>query len=108
MASALYQGFSGFATFSPSPPSPARGGKGAPRRLQWPTGGHNSPPPRGPQLMQNPANSSDSWHGTTILTVRKGGTVAIGGDGQVSIGQTIVKANPQKMRRLGQGAGIGA
>jgi hypothetical protein len=34
-----------------------------------------------------------SWHGTTILTVRKGGLVAIGGDGQVSIGQTIVKAN---------------
>ena len=32
-----------------------------------------------------------SWHGTTILTVRKGGTVVIGGDGQVSIGQTIIK-----------------
>ena len=34
-----------------------------------------------------------TWHGTTILTVRKGGTVVIGGDGQVTIGQTIVKAN---------------
>ena len=32
-------------------------------------------------------------HGTTILTVRKGGVVTVGGDGQVSIGQTIVKAN---------------
>ena len=41
--------------------------------------------------------SSDLWHGTTILTVRKGGTVVIGGDGQVSIGQTIVKANARKV-----------
>jgi ATP-dependent HslUV protease subunit HslV len=46
-----------------------------------------------------------SWHGTTILTVRKGGIVAIGGDGQVTIGQTIVKANAKKVRRLGKGAG---
>ena len=45
---------------------------------------------------------SDLWHGTTILTVRKGGTVAIGGDGQVSIGQTIVKANARKVRRIGK------
>src|SRR5215813_12126701 len=43
------------------------------------------------------------WHGTTILTVRKGGLVAIGGDGQVSIGQTIIKANAKKVRRLGGG-----
>src|SRR5215831_1492065 len=57
--------------------------------------------------MQNPANSPDSWHGTTILTVRKGGTVAIGGDGQVSIGQTIVKANARKVRRLTKGDVIG-
>ena len=35
----------------------------------------------------------DRWHATTILTVRKDGVVAIGGDGQVSIGQTIVKGN---------------
>jgi len=57
--------------------------------------------------MQNPANSPDSWHATTILTVRKGGTVAIGGDGQVSIGQTIVKANARKVRRLTKGDVIG-
>jgi ATP-dependent HslUV protease subunit HslV len=50
---------------------------------------------------------SDAWHGTTILTVRKGGTVAIGGDGQVSIGQTIVKANARKVRRLTKGDVIG-
>ena len=52
-------------------------------------------------------SQSDLWHGTTILTVRKGGTVAIGGDGQVSIGQTIVKANAKKVRRLGKGDVIG-
>ena len=57
--------------------------------------------------MQNPTNSQDSWHGTTILTVRKGGSVVIGGDGQVSIGQTIVKANARKVRRLTKGDVIG-
>src|SRR5436309_268546 len=51
--------------------------------------------------------SPDLWHGTTILTVRKGGVVAIGGDGQVSIGQTIVKANAKKVRRLAKGDVIG-
>src|SRR4030088_2370390 len=61
------------------------------------------PPTPGSRLMQSPSNSSDAWHGTTILTVRKGGTVAIGGDGQVSIGQTIVKANARQVRRLGKG-----
>jgi ATP-dependent HslUV protease subunit HslV len=50
---------------------------------------------------------SEPWHATTILTVRKGGAVAIGGDGQVSIGQTIVKANAKKVRRLGHGEVIG-
>ena len=48
-----------------------------------------------------------TWHGTTILTVRKGGIVAVGGDGQVSIGQTIVKANAKKVRRLAKGEVIG-
>jgi ATP-dependent HslUV protease subunit HslV len=50
---------------------------------------------------------SPLWHGTTILTVRKNGIVAVGGDGQVSIGQTIVKANAKKVRRLGKGDVIG-
>src|SRR5207247_4776669 len=47
------------------------------------------------------------WHGTTILTVRKGGKVVIGGDGQVSIGQTVIKSNAKKVRRLGKGDVIG-
>ena len=47
--------------------------------------------------------SPDTWHGTTILTVRKGGTVVIAGDGQVSLGQTIIKAGARKVRRVGSG-----
>jgi ATP-dependent HslUV protease subunit HslV len=41
-----------------------------------------------------------AYHGTTIVAVRKNGKVAIGGDGQVSIGETIVKANATKVRTL--------
>src|SRR4051794_21012666 len=58
-----------------------------------------------PSMQQQ--TQSDLWHGTTILTVRKGGLVAVGGDGQVSIGQTIVKANAKKVRKLGKGDVIG-
>ena len=43
------------------------------------------------------------WHGTTILSVRKGGKVVIAGDGQVSMGATVVKANAKKVRRLADG-----
>ncbi|MCA0434653.1 MAG: ATP-dependent protease subunit HslV [Proteobacteria bacterium] len=43
------------------------------------------------------------WHGTTILTVRKQGKVVIAGDGQVSLGQTIIKGNARKVRPLGSG-----
>ncbi len=50
---------------------------------------------------------SPLWHGTTILTVRKDGKVAVGGDGQVSIGQTVVKANARKVRRIGKSDVIG-
>jgi len=44
-----------------------------------------------------------TWHGTTILCVRKDGHVALAGDGQVSMGNTIVKSNAKKLRRLGNG-----
>ena len=40
------------------------------------------------------------WHGTTILTLRKGGDVVVIGDGQVSIGQTVIKHSAKKVRRL--------
>jgi ATP-dependent HslUV protease subunit HslV len=46
------------------------------------------------------------WHGTTILCVRKGNKVVLAGDGQVSMGQTIVKSNARKVRRLGDGSVI--
>src|ERR1044071_5105018 len=57
------------------------------------------------ELIRDPMQPTepDRWHATTILTVRKGGVVAIAGDGQVSIGQTIVKGNAKKVRRLGKG-----
>jgi ATP-dependent HslUV protease subunit HslV len=50
---------------------------------------------------------SPRMHATTILMVRRGGRVVIGGDGQVSLGQTIVKGNAKKVRRLAKGAVIG-
>src|SRR5450432_4846751 len=57
--------------------------------------------------MQASPYETPVWHGTTILTVHKGGRVVIGGDGQVSIGQTIVKSNAKKVRKLGKGDVIG-
>src|SRR6195952_4833600 len=41
------------------------------------------------------------WHGTTIVSVRKDGRVVVAGDGQVTMGQTVMKANAKKVRRLG-------
>jgi ATP-dependent HslUV protease subunit HslV len=49
----------------------------------------------------------DSWHGTTILTLRKKGKVVIAGDGQVSLGSTVIKSNARKVRTLGRGDVIG-
>jgi ATP-dependent HslUV protease subunit HslV len=49
------------------------------------------------------ASSPETWHGTTILTVRKAGKVVIAGDGQVSLGQTIIKGTAKKVRRVGSG-----
>ncbi len=51
--------------------------------------------------------SKGLWHGTTILCVRKGGRVVVAGDGQVTFGQTVLKANSRKVRRLGDGSVIG-
>ena len=46
------------------------------------------------------------WHGTTILSLRKGNRVVIAGDGQVSIGQTVIKSNARKVRPLAGGSVI--
>ncbi|WP_022703728.1 ATP-dependent protease subunit HslV [Pseudorhodobacter ferrugineus] len=43
------------------------------------------------------------WHGTTILAVRRGGQVVVAGDGQVSLGQTVIKGSARKVRRLSPG-----
>ena len=52
------------------------------------------------------SSQSTSWHGTTILAVRKGGKVVIAGDGQVSFGNTVMKSNARKVRRLGAGGRV--
>ena len=44
----------------------------------------------------------ESWHGTTILGVKKGGRTVIAGDGQVSMGNTVMKPNAKKVRRIGE------
>jgi ATP-dependent HslUV protease subunit HslV len=46
---------------------------------------------------------SPGWHGTTILAVRRGGRVVIAGDGQVSLGETVIKGSARKVRRLSPG-----
>src|ERR1700733_382684 len=55
--------------------------------------------------MTNP-NDPGGWHGTTILCVRRDGAVALAGDGQVSLGITVVKGNARKVRRIGNGSVI--
>jgi ATP-dependent HslUV protease subunit HslV len=54
-----------------------------------------------------PDDAPSAMHATTILMVRRNGRVVIGGDGQVSFGQTIVKGNAKKVRRLAKGSVIG-
>jgi len=55
--------------------------------------------------MSDPSSTTPAgspWHGTTILSVRKQGQVVIAGDGQVSFGNTVIKSNARKVRRLGK------
>ena len=58
-------------------------------------------------LPAPPQSSGPGWHGTTILSVRKDKQVVIAGDGQVTLGDTVIKANALKVRRLGDGDVIG-
>ena len=46
---------------------------------------------------------NESFHATTIVSVRRNGRVVLGGDGQVTLGNTVVKANARKVRRLADG-----
>lgn len=52
-------------------------------------------------------HNHNTIYGTTILSVRKNGKVAIGGDGQVSLGSTVLKSTAKKVRKLGDGSIIG-
>jgi ATP-dependent HslUV protease subunit HslV len=47
--------------------------------------------------------AKEKWRSTTILSVRKGGRVVVAGDGQVTAGATVMKANARKVRRIGKG-----
>jgi ATP-dependent HslUV protease subunit HslV len=50
--------------------------------------------------------NNPSWHGTTIISVKKDNQVVIAGDGQVSLGNTVIKSSAQKVRRIGDGSVI--
>ena len=58
--------------------------------------------------MMNTASSFPDWHGTTILAVRRNGRTVIAGDGQVSMGPTIVKGAARKVRVLAGGRVLAA
>ncbi len=54
-------------------------------------------------MQNNTPYDPVGWHGTTILCVRRDGHVAMAGDGQVTLGQTVIKGNARKVRRIGAG-----
>ncbi|RUT27007.1 HslU--HslV peptidase proteolytic subunit [Asaia sp. W19] len=53
------------------------------------------------QISSSSPHDPVGWHGTTILCVRRDGQVAMAGDGQVTLGQTVIKGNARKVRRIG-------
>ena len=53
--------------------------------------------------MMNDTHQNNKWRATTILAVRKNGKIALIGDGQVSLGQTVMKGNAKKVRQLIEG-----
>jgi ATP-dependent HslUV protease subunit HslV len=53
--------------------------------------------------QQSVSPQPGQWRGTTVLSVRKGDQVVIAGDGQVTLGNTVIKSNARKVRRLGKG-----
>lgn len=54
-------------------------------------------------MFQAPGHRHESFHATTIIAVRRGSNAAMAGDGQVTLGQTIVKGTARKVRRLAEG-----
>jgi ATP-dependent HslUV protease subunit HslV len=62
-----------------------------------------------PHVLRSATDSDavqESFHATTIVSVRRDGHVVIGGDGQVTLGNTVVKANARKLRRLGRNGDV--
>ena len=57
-------------------------------------------------MQNNTPYDPVGWHGTTILCVRRDGHVAMAGDGQVTLGQTVIKGNARKVRRIGAGDNV--
>ena len=57
--------------------------------------------------MSDGLHDPKTWYGTTIVSIRKGGKVVVAGDGQVSVGPTVMKHNAKKVRLLGKGTVIG-
>jgi len=55
---------------------------------------------------RNDSHGLTQWHGTTIIGVKRGGTTVIAGDGQVSMGNTVMKPNARKVRRIGEGGNV--
>ena len=58
------------------------------------------------QITSSSPHDPVGWHGTTILCVRRFGTVAMAGDGQVTLGATVIKGNARKVRRIGAGGTV--
>ena len=56
--------------------------------------------------MSNESHGMVPWHGTTIIGVKKNGRTVIAGDGQVSMGNTVMKPNARKVRRIGEGGNV--
>ena len=55
-------------------------------------------------MTDNPASHGlTQWHGTTIIGVKRGDKIVVAGDGQVSMGNTVMKPNARKVRRIGEG-----
>jgi ATP-dependent HslUV protease subunit HslV len=55
---------------------------------------------------QNDSHGLTQWHGTTIVGVKRGDKTVIAGDGQVSMGNTVMKPNARKVRRIGEGGKV--
>ena len=82
---------------------------GGPRRGRLFTAGAHRTMPFPPQMPQYPfapspvANSHSTMHATTVLLVRRGGKVVMASDGQVTVGDTVMKASASKVKRVGRG-----